>query len=896
MLPATMGLQLSLPAHSLSPDQTVNELSSDARGLSNHEARGRLEQLGPNALPDEAPPSLWRIVARQFQSPLIYLLLVAAGLAFALGEHTDAIVILAVVLANALIGAFQEGRAERSMAALRRLTAVRARVLRDGNEQSLDARDLVPGDVILLAAGDAVPADARVLEEAALEVAEAVLTGESLPVAKEVDPLPADTALADRHNMLFAGTHVTAGRARAVVVATGSAAEVGKIAHLTAAAHGDKTPLERRIDQLGRYLLLGGLGVFAAVLAAGVARGLPWNEILLVGISQLVSVVPEGLPAAMTIALAVGMQRMAAQGAIVRKLSAVETLGSTSVICTDKTGTLTRNEMTVTTLRLPSGRALAITGTGYAPEGEVREGEQKLTADGDAELRALCEAVALCNDAELASTPEGIKPLGDPTEVALLTLAEKAGLGVAELRAQRPRSAELPFDSTTKMMATQHGEHVYVKGAPEAIAQLCPADSGAEATATTERALAAQALRVLAAGVAENTTLSAEEGFEALSGKVRLLGLIGQMDPPRPEVREVIAHCREAGIRTVMVTGDHAATGLAIARDVGIAREDDRAMTDAELEKAGSSGLPNLIENVAVFARVQPERKLRIVEAFKARGQVVAMTGDGVNDAPALARADVGVAMGITGTEVAKQAADIVITDDRFATIVAAVEQGRIVYSNLRKVILLLLSTGLAEVLVLIAAVALGYPLPFAAVQILWNNVITEGTITVNLTMDPAEGDEMKRPPIGMHEPIISRTMLQRMLLMAAVIATLTLGFFVVRLSLGTPFELARTSTFTLLAVCEWFNVLNCRSETHSALTLDVLRNRPLVFGILLSSLLQVAVVYLPALNQTFYTVPMPLSEVVLVGAVGSLVLWAEEIRKWFARRAGRQESRPASA
>jgi magnesium-transporting ATPase (P-type) len=883
---------LSLPAHALSPDQTVTELASDARGLSNDEARGRLDRLGPNALPEDAPPSLLRIVARQFQSPLIYLLIVAAGLAFALGERTDALVILGVVLANAAIGAFQEGRAERSMAALRRLTSVHARVLREGQEHSVDARELVPGDVILLAAGDAVPADARVLEGVSLEVAEAVLTGESLPVAKEVEPLPADTALADRHNMLYAGTHVTAGRARAVVVATGSAAEVGKIAHLTASAHGDKTPLERRIEQLGRYLLVGGLGVFGAVLGAGLARGLPWNEILLVGISQLVSVVPEGLPAAMTIALAVGMQRMAARGAIVRKLSAVETLGSTSVICTDKTGTLTRNEMTVTTLRLASGRELTVTGTGYAPEGELREGARKLTAADDAELRALCEAVALCNDADLSVTPEGVRPLGDPTEVALLTLAEKAGVRVAELRAERARDGELPFDSRTKMMATQHGEQVYVKGAPEAIAQL---STNAEVTRDVERELAGRALRVLAVAVAEGVSLAPQQGFEALRGKLRLLGLVGQMDPPRPEVREVVEHCRKAGIRTVMVTGDHAATGLAIGRDVGIAREGDRAMTDAELEKAGSAELPNVIEKVAVFARVQPERKLRIVEAFKARGLVVAMTGDGVNDAPALARADVGVAMGITGTEVAKQAADIVITDDRFATIVAAVEQGRIVYRNLRKVILLLLSTGLAEVLVLIAAVALGYPLPFAAVQILWNNVITEGTITVNLTMDPAEGDEMKRPPIGMQEPIISRFMLKRMVLMASVIAGLTLGFFVVQLSLGTPFELARTSTFTLLAVCEWFNVLNCRSETRSALSLDVLRNRPLVIGIALSCALQVAVVYIPALNQTFYTVPMPLSEVVLVGAVGSLVLWAEELRKWLARRAQPAASQAAA-
>jgi magnesium-transporting ATPase (P-type) len=880
-------------AHTLTAEQALTALGSHANGLTEAEARKRLDDVGPNALPEQEAQPSWRVFVRQFQSPLIYLLVLAAGLAFALGERTDAIVIITVVLVNAVIGAYQERRAERSMAALRRITSIQTRVLREGHERMINARELVPGDVVLLAAGDAVPADARLLESAGVEAAEAALTGESVPVAKNLEPQAENASLAERHNMLYAGTHLTAGRAKALVVATGVKAEVGKIAQLTESAEQDKTPLEKRIEQFGKYLLLAGAGVFVAVLAAGLARGMATVEILMVGVSQLVSVVPEGLPAAMTIALAVGMQRMAARGAIVRRLSAVESLGSTTVICTDKTGTLTRNEMTVTTVHLPDGRELGVRGIGYALEGKVFAGEREVSASDDAALRELCEAVALCNDAELKAASEGPVVLGDPTEVALLVLAEKAGVPVAELRARVPRSAEIPFDSRAKMMATQHGDFIIVKGAPEAVLELLAPGSSQEGKPLADsksalelaQSMATKALRVLAvARVPAQGTLAPDDKFDKLRGRATLLGLIGQIDPPRDDVRAVIHKCSAAGIRTVMVTGDHKATGLAIARQIEIAKEDSLALDDKELERLQDAELTQKLDHVAVFARVQPSQKLRIVNAFKARGDVVAMTGDGVNDAPALARADVGVAMGITGTEAAKQAADIVITDDSFATIVRAVEEGRVVYRNLKKVILLLLSTGLAEVLVLVVAVALGYPLPFAAVQILWNNVITEGTITINLTMDPAEGTEMQRPPIPKNEPIITRAMLGRLSLMGVTIAVVTLGFFVLRLHSGVSEAFARTGTFTLLAVCEWFNVLNCRSETASALSLDVLRNRALLIGLVLSNLLQIAVVYTPALNETFYTVPLPLSEVLLIGATGSIVLWVEEARKLYVR------------
>jgi len=898
------------PWHELGGEESVVRTgSSSSRGLTRDEVARRQTLVGPNTLPEEKRRPLLSIFLSQFQSPLIYLLFVAAGVAFFLGERGDAAVILVVLLVNALIGAFQEGRAALAMEALRRMAGLQVRVLRDAREEIVEAREIVPGDILVLAAGDAVAADARLFESAFLEAAEAVLTGESLPVRKMPEALDGGTQLSDRRNMVYAGTHVTAGRGRAVVVGTGSHTEVGKIALLTAATREPRTPLELRLEQFGRYLVVGAVGVFVLVLAAGLLRSLPFTEILMVAISTLVSVVPEGLPVAMTIGLAVGMQRMAARGAIVRRLAAVESLGSTTIICSDKTGTLTRNEMTVTAALLPGGRRIQVTGVGYGPEGALLEAGRELRAAQDAGLAELLEAVALCNDAELVP-PDSSDPrwrvLGDPTEAALLTLVRKGGLDPQKLRALRPRSAEIPFDPGARMMATQHGgsgapgiasrtSKVFLKGAPEQVLELCSSirtaagivpfdESARRQTLAAAEDMASRALRLLAVAVVEGWRLD-DRGFESLRGRATFLGLVGQFDPPRPEVAGAVERCHAAGIRPIVITGDHKETGLAVARQLGIARDTDRAVDGRELEEMQDQELQLCLRSIPVFARVHPAQKLRIVENLQATGEVVAMTGDGVNDAPALVRADVGVAMGITGTEVAKRAADIVVTDDNFATIVQAVEEGRVVYRNLKKAILLLLSTALAEIVVLLLALFFGYPLPFAAVQILWNNVVTEGTITVNLMMEPREGDEMQGPPIPRGEPILTRAMLGRMFLMGAVIAGLTLGYFAVRLAQGVPFERARTGTFTLLAVCEWFNVLNCRSATRSAFGAGVLRNRWLVGGILLSNLLQMAVVFAPPLNEVFYTVPLPAAEVLAIGAVGSLVLWVEEARKLVARR-----------
>ena len=893
--------------HSLSVAETASTVAADLdTGLGSAEAVRRLQQFGPNRLPEPKSPSLLAVFFRQFKSPLIYILLGAAVLAAAIGERSDAIVILVVVLINAIIGAVQEGRAHRSLAALHRMTAQRARVVRDGKEQLVESAEVVPGDVLALAAGDVVTADARLALGASLQMAEAALTGESLPVPKNEAPLDADTGLGDRKNMVYAGTHVAAGRARAVVVATGVATEIGQIAKLAAGSPETRTPLERRVAHFGRIVIVAALVLFVLVLAVGLIRGVATVEILMVATSQLVGMIPEGLPVALTIALAVGVQRMARRRALVRRLSAVETLGSTTVICTDKTGTLTRNEMTVTDIYLPDGRTVAVSGVGYAPEGG------SLSADGapgdrlpeDPALGRLVQAVVLCNDATLTLHPhaEGAgrwRPVGDPTEVALVTLALKAGLSPARVRETFRRRAELPFDAATKMMATEHttpaGSLVIVKGAPEMVLDLCRLSPGRrdEVRAAAE-SMAKRALRVLAVAEGRGEHVDGEVGFEAFSRRLDFVGLVGQMDPPRQEVADAIRLCQDAGIRPVMLTGDHRVTAEAVAEILGLRRPGDRTVDGPELARMSEEELAAQADRIAVFARVHPAQKVRIVEALQRRREVVAMTGDGVNDAPALVRADVGVAMGITGTDVAKDAAKIVIADDNFATIVSAVEQGRIVYRNIQKVILLLFSTSAAEVLVLLLALLAGFPPPFFAVQILWNNLVTEGVITVNLIMEPGEGDEMKRRPIHPNQPLIDRLMLGRLATMSATITLCTLGWFIVRTSMGIPEMQVRTETFTLLAVCEWWNVLNCRSERKSALEMGLLRNPWLLGGLALGNLLQVAVVFWRPLGEVFHTVPFDMGVVVALGVVGSLVLWVEEARKLLVRRRqrGRRNAR----
>jgi magnesium-transporting ATPase (P-type) len=895
--------------HSLQSDEVIKKLKSDmTSGLSHNEARERLEQFGSNELPEPKKRTLISILLHQFVSPLIYLLLAAAGIAFFIGEARDSLVILVVVILNAVIGAYQEGRAEQSLEALRRLSKLKTRILRGGQEQIIEARQIVRGDVLVLSSGDGVPADARLIEASSIAVAEAALTGESLPVVKSIAKLAENTPLADRQNMIFAGTHVTAGRGLAVVTATGINNEIGKIAQLATTTVQPKTQLELRIHQFGRYLVVAAIAIFFLVIGFGILRGIPFAQIFMIAISQMVSLVPEGLPVAMTIALAVGVQRMARRGTVVRRLAAVETLGSTTVICTDKTGTLTRNEMVVTAIYLPAGRReITVTGVGYAPEGNFMERGNKLTPIVDKTLVKLFEASALCNDSQLHSpdtksdaSNSQWKIIGDPTEGALLTLVAKGRLDPTAIRNQYSRTAELPFNSDSKMMATQHlveGKSiVYLKGAPEILLGLCDTfyhDDNIEAldealrseVQTVAKKMADSALRLLAIGYVNDAYIDGSEGFSPFSGKVTLIGLVGELDPPRDEVAASVRECRLAGIKPVMVTGDHKATGLAIAKALGISQNDDLAIDGQELDRLSDEALAEKIDRISVFARVHPAQKLRIVEAYQKKGNVVAMTGDGVNDAPALVRANVGVAMGITGTEVAKEAAKIVITDDNFATIVAAVSEGRLVYQNIKKLILFLFVTSIDEVVVLFLALVLGYPIPLAAVQILWINLVTEGTLTVNLIMEPAEGDEMQRPPIPVHQPLLDRALLLRMPLMVLASVVSTFGWFVYRTSQGVPAALVQTETFTVLAVCQWFNVLNCRSAFHSAFSWDLFKNPWLVGGLVIGNVLHLAVIYWQPLSQFFHTVPIDFAQFVAIGAVASLVLWAEELRKFIARK-----------
>lgn len=900
--------------HALDGVDAVAAVESDATtGLSVDEALRRLTHFGPNALRETRHRSLLAVFIGQFRSPLIYLLFLAAGIALALGHSQDAGVIFAVVLLNSIIGTIQEGRAERSLAGLRKLATQKARVVRSSQEVLIEAREVVPGDILLLEAGDAVVADAHLLDGAALQIAEAALTGESIPVGKSMLPLAPDTPLAHRQNMVYAGTHVTAGRARVVVVATGLATEVGHIATLAETAEEPKTPLELRIAQFGRYIIVAAVIMFVFVNVIGLIRNIPFGEILMIAISQLVGMIPEGLPVAMTIALAVGVQRMSRRNAIIRRLAAVETLGSTTVICSDKTGTLTRNEMTATAICLPDGSMVSVTGSGFEPVGNFLIADREIAVSGQNGLAELLEAITLCNDAQLqgpAETEPRWRALGDPTEVALLSLAIKGGVVPAELRARAPRRAEIPFDPAAKMMATQHTLNgatcVIIKGAPEAVLELCSAVRSNGTAATLDEvtrqslnnivdSMAMQALRVLAVAVVEDQDIAGNAGLSAFKGRGTLLGLIGQIDPPRPEAQEAVARCRAAGIKAVMVTGDHKATGHAIARELGIARDGDAAIDGSELELMSDAELADRIESVAVFARVHPAQKLRIVEAYQQRHEVVAMTGDGVNDAPALARADVGVAMGLSGTEVAKEAAKIVIGDDNFASIVAAVEEGRVVYRNIKKVVLYVFSTCLAEVLVVLIALLVGYPPPLAAVQILWIDLVTEGTVTVNLIVEPAEGDEMQMRPVPSNEPLLTRILLLRVAFMTTAITAISVGWYLYRSSLDLPFAQIQTETFTILAVCTWFNVLNCRSEKRSALSWSILQNPWIIGGLAVSILLQSAVIFYRPLGDLFYTTPLTTDTLITIVALASLVLWIEELRKFVVRRRDRYQAAAVS-
>ncbi|MGV3494227.1 MAG: HAD-IC family P-type ATPase [Ramlibacter sp.] len=889
-MPATPTAPDTTPWHARPGDEVLQALASQHGGLSAAEASARLARHGPNALPS-APPRhpLVRFLA-QFHSTLIYILLAAALAAGLLGHVLDASVIVAVVLVNAVVGFLQEGKAEKALAAIRSLISPRAHVLREGHRLSVPVSDLIPGDIVLLEAGDRVPADLRLLRARGLLVDEALLTGESVAAQKQEGPAHPEAPLGDRHSMVFSGTLVAAGQASGVVVATGERTELGRIGTLVASVESSSTPLLRQVDRFGRVFAGGVLALGAALFAfaVGVQDWAPVDALLAV-VAIAVGVIPEGLPAVITITLAIGVQRMAAHNAVIRRLPAVETLGATSVICSDKTGTLTRNEMTACRVVTP-GATLRVDGGGYAPEGSLRatRGDD---AAAIAAAAGLLRCGILCNDAQLHHGAGGWAVVGDPMEGALLALGAKAGLDAAHERSEWPRRDEIPFDAAHRFMATLHagpaGECMaFVKGAPERV--LAMAGLSGQQHARWEAAIAeaaSQGERLLGFGVkrlpADTRTLS----FDALAHGVECLGLVGFIDPPRPEAMRAIAECRAAGIQVKMITGDHGATATAIARQLALA-DDPQAMTGADVDAVPDAALPERVLATQVFARTSPEHKLRIVRALQQRGHVVAMTGDGVNDAPSLKQADVGVAMGIKGTEAAKEAAGMVLLDDNFASIVNAVHEGRTVYDNVRKVIAWTLPTNGGEVLGILIAILAGFTLPMSAAQILWVNLVTSATLGLALAFEPPEPGVMGRAPRAAEAPLISGFMLWRVLLVSVLFAAVSLALLGVSSARGESLETARTLVVNALVAMEVGYLFSVRYLGTRSLTWRGALGTPAVLLAVGSiALLQLAFTYLPVMNRLFQTVPLAPAQLALCVACGAALLLLLEAEKALLRR-----------
>mgnify|MGYP005841059763 FL=1 len=900
--------------HQLDVSSILKELQTNAaNGLSSAEADRRLKECGPNTLIETGRKSPGRILWEQLVAVMVIVLIIAAVVSFFLGDYKDAAAILAIVVLNAILGFTQEYRAEKAMAALRQFAVPTVRVRRDGTVREIPATELVPGDVFLLEAGVIVPADGRLLETVNLQVQEAVLTGESVPVEKHTAALQKENLpLGDRQNMVYKGTVVTYGRGLAVTVATGMGTELGRIAEMIQTVEAEPTPLQRRMAQLGRSLGIIALTIVGIVLALGLLRGEDPEVMFLTGVSLAVAAVPEGLPAAVTIALALGAQRMLRRRALIRKLPAVETLGSVTKICSDKTGTLTENRMTVTTLVLPASktvqgtRSLDITG------------KQPVTGRSPA-VSLLLTAGALCNDAVLSREEASgrLAYVGDPTEGAFLVAAARLDLMKPDLECFLPRVAEIPFSSERKRMTTIHrvAEQApaiyrrlhqspfllcFAKGAFRSILQICREVwvDGTPQLLTGERRnrilqaserLSGAGLRVLAVAFRPLSSLPETVSEEEIERDFTLLGLVGMMDLPRPEAKEAVATCRRAGIDPVMITGDNSLTALAIARELGIA-DGRQALTGEELEKMPPAELKNLVEEVAVYARVSPEHKLKIVEALQQKGHVVAMTGDGVNDAPALKKADIGVAMGITGTDVSKEAADMVLLDDNFATIVAAVEEGRVIFDNVRKFLKYLMTTNLGEILVLFAGMLSGMPVPLAPLQILWINLITDGFPALALAVEPAEQDVMRRPPPRPDRSIFADGLAQHILWVGALMTLVALGTGYWVWKTNNPAW--QTRLFTTLALAQLGHVMAIRTGKVSLFTAGLFSNRALFGAVVLTVLLQLAVVYLPSLQDIFRTIPLTPGELLACFALGSLIFWAVEIEKWFLRRLSRPKRR----
>lgn len=903
MIKQTMAIEVtsetSVSPHSQSADAIVIALQSSHHGLDQTEAGIRLARFGPNTLPRAKLPGLIKIFLFQFASPLIYILVAAAIFSIVIQEWSDAVFISVVLLINALIGTFQEHSAQRAATALQKLVSVRCRVLRGGESYDMDAEQLVPGDIVLLESGDRIPADIRLLASNDLEIDESLLTGESISVLKNAtQQLDRETYLGDRVNMAFAGTIVNRGRGHGIVVATAQRSELGRIAATVLTHRTTSAPLLIRMEKFTRRVAIVMGLVTASLAGVALAWGMPLKEILLVAVALAVAAIPEGLPVAITVALAIGMRRMVKRNVIIRRLVAVEALGSCTYIATDKTGTLTMNQLTVKKLFLCNGKSLEVTGEGKVPAGSVISDEGKLSREESELLTRLCRAAVLPNDAFLGRRNDDWVSHGDAVDVALLVMAHKLGMVRSDAIARHQELANIPFESERLYAASlnrdiESQEHfVYIKGALEKLLPMCSSMATPEKDMAINKEMLSHAMSVLAdqgyrvlalaSGSIDNMEHSlAENQLQDLT----LLGLVGMIDPLREEAKQAIASCRDAGIEVSMITGDHPVTALAIARELGLADDMNQIVTGPQLLHATDPDkFDQLTTHAHVFARVEPRQKLDIVQSLQRNGHFVAVSGDGANDAPALRTAHVGVAMGKSGTDVARETADLILTDDNFASTVAGVEEGRIAYANVRKVIFLVVTTGAAELVLFTLALLTGQPLPLTAVQLLWLNLVTNGIQDVALAFEPGEGDELKRPPRPPNESIFNRLMIERVAALAVTIGLTSFMVFEWLLHSGYSIEEARNGTMLLMVLFENIHVFNSRSETRSAFTLNPLRNPILLFGTVAAQAIHIGAMYTPWISKVLEIQPVSLERWLQLLAIAMIVLVVAEIQKVYRR------------